>query len=57
MLKTNIRKQNNFKVIKNVGKRYTLNELSYNATPKNLTALHKATKSAREGKPVGRELL
>lgn len=37
-------------------KRYTLKELLRNATPKNLQALNKATKWAREGKSVGREL-
>jgi antitoxin ChpS len=37
-------------------KRYTLNELLRGATPKNLKALNKATREAREGKSVGREL-
>lgn len=36
--------------------RYTLRELLRGATPKNLKALYKETKWAREGGPIGREL-
>jgi antitoxin ChpS len=37
--------------------RYSLRELLRGVTPKSIKALNTATKSAREGKPVGRELL
>lgn len=37
--------------------RYTLKELLRGVTPKSIKALNGATKWAREGKPVGRELL
>lgn len=40
-----------------VHERYTLDELLHGVTPKSIKALNNATKSAREGKPVGRELL
>jgi antitoxin ChpS len=37
-------------------KRYSLAELLRGTTAKNMKALNKKTKFAREGKPVGREL-
>lgn len=43
-------------VPKKIRKRYTLSELLKGATPKNIKDLKKATKWAREGKSVGREI-
>ena len=44
-------------VTKKSRKRYTLQELLQGSTPTTMKALNKATARAREGKPVGREIL